>query len=278
MSSTDGGATWTPQASGTTAALNAVNCQPGACYAAGAVANGSAVLLRGSGGTWTAQNSHAPQALTGITCLDAQQCFAGGAIGTVVTTTDGGATWTQQGNPLSGPTSALNVSTSAAVGINAAACNPGRCVFGTGADGDEMTSPLVYVTVRATTPYGQAPNLTFPADSPAISVSPASEAAHLQGTLTCQTTATDHSVGGAYPISACTGLSDPGFSVVYDYAGSSDTVLFPSATGTVTGTVPATLALSLNGRRRSASSSRASRRTTSPRRPPPSPRRRATRG
>ncbi len=249
VSSADGGATWAAQTSGTTAALNAVNCQAGACYAAGAVPTGgtSATLLRGAGGTWTAQNSHAPQSLTSINCLDSQQCFAGGAIGTVVTTTDSGATWTQQSDPLSGSTSALNVTNAAGVGINAASCNTGRCVFGTGSGGDEMTSPLLYVTVKTTTPYGQAPNLTFPANSPAISVSPASEAPNLQGTLTCQTTATDHSVGGAYPISACNGLTDPGFSVVYDYADSSDTVLFPSATTPVSGTVPATLALSLGG-------------------------------
>ena len=79
--------------------------------------------------------------------------------------------------------------------------------------------------------------------NPALSSSDSSAA--LAGTLTCQTTATDHSVGGAYPISNCTGLSAPGFSVVYDYADSSDTVLFPTATAPVSGTVPATLSLTL---------------------------------
>ena len=67
----------------------------------------------------------------------------------------------------------------------------------------------------------------------------------MTGTLTCQTTATDHSLAGVYPVSNCNGLSDPGFSVVYDYANSTDTVAFPTATSPVTGTVPATLALSL---------------------------------
>jgi photosystem II stability/assembly factor-like uncharacterized protein len=250
VASPDGGATWAPQTSGTTATLSGVSCQASACYADGGLVNGSAVMLRGSGGSWTAQSSHAPQALSSVSCLDALQCFAGGALGTVVTTTDGGATWTQQGNPLSGPTNALNVGNSgptALTQINAAACNAGRCDFGTASSGDIMTSPLVVVTVKAVTAYGQAPVVTFPANSPALSVSPASEAGNLQGTLTCQTTATDHSVGGTYPITACNGLSDPGFSVVYDYANSSDTVQFPSAGGTVTGTVPATLALSLGG-------------------------------
>jgi photosystem II stability/assembly factor-like uncharacterized protein len=242
VSSADGGATWTPQTSATTAALNAVNCPSSVCYATGAVTGTNAVMLRGSGGTWTAQSSNAPQALSSITCLDAAQCFAGGALGTVVTTTDSGTTWTQQGNPLSGPTTALNAGPAGLVQINAAACNSGRCAFGTASSGDVMTSPLVTVTVHQVTQYGQAP---FPVTNPTITVSPTSEAANVTGTLTCQTTATDHSVAGVYPVTNCTGLSDPGFSVVYDYANSTDTVVFPTSTGTVTGTVPATLALSL---------------------------------
>jgi photosystem II stability/assembly factor-like uncharacterized protein len=248
---TTNGTSWTQQAGGgTTASLNAVSCQAGACYAVGSVpAGGSgATLLRGAGGTWTAQVSHAPLALNSITCLDALQCFAGGSTGTVVTTTDGGVTWTQQGNPLSGPTSALNANNGATatnnVTINAAACTAGRCVFGTGADGDELTSPLVVVTVKAVTPYG-AQSFSLPANSPALSVSPASEAANLQGTLTCTADTSHLGPGNTYAITGCNGLSDPGFSVVYDYANSSDQFQFPSAGGTVTGTVPATLALSL---------------------------------
>ena len=249
VTSTDGGGTWTAQTSGTTASLNAVSCQPGACYAVGALPSGGtgATLLRGAGGTWTAQVSHAPQSLNSITCLDALQCFAGGALGTVVTTTDGGVTWTQQGNPLSGPTSALNANDGATaannVTVNGSACNSGRCVFGTGADGDELTSPLLVVTIKAASPYA-ASSFSLPANSPALSVSPASEAGNLQGTLTC-TVDTSRIVNGTYPITGCNGLSDPGFSVVYDYANSSDQVQFPSAGGTVSGTVPQTLALSL---------------------------------
>ncbi len=249
VASADGGATWTAQTSGTTASLNAVSCRPGACYATGAVSNGSAVVLRGAGGSWTAQSSHAPLALNGIACLDALQCFAGGSTGTVVTTTDGGATWTQQDDPLSGATPALNAGGGATatnnVTVNAAACNAGRCVFGTGAGGDEMTSPLVVVTVKTTTPYG-AQSFSLPAGSSALSVSPASEAADLQGTLTC-TVDTSRFVPGTTqnPITGCNGLSDPGFSVVYDFADSTDQVVFPSGSTGVGGTVPATLSLAL---------------------------------
>ena len=91
----------------------------------------------------------------------------------MVTTTDSGTTWTQQGNPLSGPTTALNAGPTGGLAINAAACNSGRCDFGTAAAGDMMTSPLVTVTVKQVTQYGSAP---FPVANPAISVSPASEA------------------------------------------------------------------------------------------------------
>jgi photosystem II stability/assembly factor-like uncharacterized protein len=246
VTSADGGATWTAQTSGVATALNAVACPTAACYATGAAATGgNAVILNSvNGTTWTAQASNSNgQPLSGIACIDAVQCFAGGAIGTVVATTDGGATWTQRGNPISGPTTALNAGPTGITAVNAAACNIGRCALGTASSGDIMTSPLLYVTVTATTAYGSAPNLTFAPSDPALSYSQAG--ANVTGTLTCATTATDHSVGGAYPVSACNGLSADGFSVVYNYAASSDTVLFPSVTSPVTGTVPSTLALTL---------------------------------
>jgi photosystem II stability/assembly factor-like uncharacterized protein len=239
VASGDGGATWAAKTSGVTSALNAVACPSSTCYAAGA-----ALLKTTDGSSWTAQTPNDNgQTLSAVTCLDASQCFAGGALGTVVTTTDGGTTWTQRGDPISGPTSALNAGPASITAINGAGCSTARCAFGTASAGDVLTSPLVYVTVKTTTPYGSAPVVTFPATSPALSVS--DPAAQLQGTVTCQTTATDHSVGGAYPIGSCTGLTASGYSVVFDYASSSDTVQFPSATTPITGTVPATLSLTL---------------------------------
>jgi photosystem II stability/assembly factor-like uncharacterized protein len=227
IASSDGGGTWAAQTSGVTTALNAITCNVGACYAAGAVAGGSAVLLRSidGGTTWAPQASNSAQALSAVACVDALNCFAGGAIGTVVSTNDGGVTWRQQGNPLSGPTTALNVTASANVGANALACSAVRCIAGTGSSGNIMTTPLLTVTVHSSSFYGSTPSISLAANDPAITVSPASEAGHLTGTLTCSTTATATSDAGPYPVSACGGLADAGFSVVYDYPGSNHTVL-----------------------------------------------------
>jgi hypothetical protein len=59
-----GGATWAPQTSGVTVALNTVTCPAGACCATGAVIGGRAVMLKlTDGSTWTTQASNSPQAL-----------------------------------------------------------------------------------------------------------------------------------------------------------------------------------------------------------------------
>jgi photosystem II stability/assembly factor-like uncharacterized protein len=229
--SADGGATWTADTSGTTIALNAVSCPSVVCYTTGAVSSGSAVLLKTvDGTTWMPQTSHSPQALSGISCLDAENCFAGGAIGTLVTTTDG-STWAQQGDPLSGPTTALNATSSTGLALNAATCTWSRCLMGSGAQADIMDSPLLTVTVNVKTRFGTTPNLTGLLPSSAfLAYSPAAQAANVTGTLTCSTTATNGSPTGPWPITACSGLADPGFSVVYDYADSADTVVTGSQT------------------------------------------------
>ena len=220
IGSADGGATWSPRTSGAGASLNAITCPAGACYVAGAFQSGFAALYKSTDGgtTWALQASGTANPLSGIACANASACFADGTIGTVIATTDGGATWTQQGNPLSGPTTAINATS---IALNGAACTSARCVIGTGAQGDIMTTPLLTVTVHATKVYGSS--TVFPVLSPsdvAISYSPASEAANVTGSLTCSTTATAVSHVGTYTISACSGLADNGFSVVYDYANS----------------------------------------------------------
>jgi hypothetical protein len=85
--------------------------------------------------------------------------------------------------------------------------------------------PILTVTVNASGRYGTAPNMSglSPGNS-AIGYSPGAQAANVTGTLTCSTTAIASSPAGSYPISNCSGLSDPGFDIVYDYAGSSYTV------------------------------------------------------
>ena len=220
LTSGNAGLTWTPSASGVGTALNAVTCQGTACFADGA---GGVLLASTDGGaTWAPQASTTTQSLNAITCIDAFNCFAGGANGTVVTTTSGGAIWAQQGDPLSGPPSALNASNSAGLGLNVVACTALRCSIGAGSQGDMMTSPLLTVTVHGTTPYGTTPAVSgiAPGDA-SITYSVPSEAANVTGTLTCQTTATKMTSPGTFPITNCGGLSDSGFSVVYDYADSS---------------------------------------------------------
>ena len=187
ISSADGGSTWSAGTSGTTAALNAVSCPTAStCYADGAVSAGSAVLVKSTNGgsSFAAQSSGSTAALNGIACANASACFADGASGTIVTTTDGGATWAQQGNPLSGPTTALNATS---ITINGASCSAARCLFGTGVQGDIVQTPLLTVTVNVSSTYGDPVGISgLSPSNPSISYSPSSEAADVTGSLTLQ--------------------------------------------------------------------------------------------
>ncbi|MGN6430374.1 MAG: MBG domain-containing protein [Gaiellaceae bacterium] len=228
VTSGDGGATWSSATDPVSNAnLNAAACASTTCYAVGAQAStvgsplsGNAVLLKStdSGTTWAPQTSGAASTLNGIACVNSANCFADGTFGTVIATNDG-STWTQQGNPMSGPTTALNATN---IALNGAACTTARCLIGLGVQGDILDTPLLTVTVNASGTYGSTPNLSglAPGDS-AISYDPSGEAANVTGTLTCSTTAVDSSPVGSYPISNCSGPADEGFNVVYDYADSS---------------------------------------------------------
>ena len=199
LTSSNVGSTWSPGTSGTTVALNAVACPSSTCFTAGA--GGAVLKSTDNGSTWSAQTSNTPNALSGIACVTDSYCFADGTIGTVIATTDGGATWVQQGNPLSGPTTAINATNIALLG---AACNPGRCVIGTGTQGDIMTTGLLTVTAdNQSRLFGSAnPPLTAtitgfaPGDSAASAVT---------GSASCTTTAQTFSTGGNYPITCTIG-------------------------------------------------------------------------
>jgi hypothetical protein len=87
-------------------------------------------------------------------------------------------------------------------------------------------SPVLTVTVNSSSVQGTTPNLTnLPANDQAISYSPSTESGNVTGTLTCSTTATSSSPVGTYPISNCSGLSDAGLTVVYNYTGSNHRVV-----------------------------------------------------
>jgi photosystem II stability/assembly factor-like uncharacterized protein len=223
LKSSDGGSTWSASSSGVAVGLNAIACPSSTCYADGAVAAGSAELLKSTdgGGTWSPLTSGTANALSGIACASDTLCFADGAVGTIITTSDGTA-WSQQGNPISGPVSALNATN---IALNGAACTASRCVIGLGVQGDILTTGLLDVTLHATGVYGTTPNLSsISPGSSTIVFSPSGERSNVTGTLTCSTTAVQASPVGSYPVSSCSGLGDDNFTVVYNYAGSDYTV------------------------------------------------------
>jgi hypothetical protein len=99
-----------------------------------------------------------------------------------------------------------------------------------------VQEPVVSVSLNVSTPYGTAPDLSdlLPSD-PRITYDPASQAPNVSGTLTCATTATSSSPSARYPISSCSGLSDPGYTVVYDYTHSGYTITLAPVVLTFTG-------------------------------------------
>ena len=104
VATTDGGETWSPQNSGTTADLNDV------CFVGGgggpdigkgigvgrgwAVGDGGTILTTLNGGaTWTRQTSGTSADLLAVTFTDTQRGYAVGGGGTILTTLNGGASW-----------------------------------------------------------------------------------------------------------------------------------------------------------------------------------------
>jgi Bacterial Ig-like domain (group 3) len=221
----------------TTAALDGVTCASSTCAAVGAIPTGSthpAILITTNlGSSWALGTSTALEALSSVACVDANNCFAGGANGTTLVSNSGGTTWSSEGNPLSGPTTALNTGTTSSIlAIDGAACTSSACYMATSSSGDIMSSPLLTVTVNETEPFGTTPPVTtgLAPGNGAISYSP-SAGSGVTGTLTCSTSATNTSNMGSYPISSCSGLVSNGYSIVYNYGASAYnvTALAPSA-------------------------------------------------
>src|SRR5215470_14626255 len=95
LRTTDGGATWTPQFSGTTYRLRGVSFVD--ANNGTAVGDfGTIVRTTDGGATWTPQTSGTTNALYGVSFVDANTGTAVGDFGTILNTTDGGATWTRQ--------------------------------------------------------------------------------------------------------------------------------------------------------------------------------------
>lgn len=90
---TDGGATWTDQVSGTTLALHGIdfiNANEGWACGLG----GTMLHTTNGGASWTVQTSSTANLLSDVKFADSQNGWACGYTGTVLRTTNGGATWT----------------------------------------------------------------------------------------------------------------------------------------------------------------------------------------
>ncbi len=92
--STDGGATWTQQVSGTTNNLTAVSFVDANT---GTVVGTFGTILRTTDGgeTWNTQVSWTGVTLIGVTFLDEMTGTVVGQLGTILHTTDGGETWSR---------------------------------------------------------------------------------------------------------------------------------------------------------------------------------------
>ena len=90
---TDGGATWTDQTSGTTLGLHGINfINTNEGWACGFT--GTILHTTDGGTTWTAQTSNTANLLSDVKFYDAQNGWACGYTGTILRTTNGGTTWT----------------------------------------------------------------------------------------------------------------------------------------------------------------------------------------
>jgi photosystem II stability/assembly factor-like uncharacterized protein len=92
VTSTDGGASWSDQPSGTNSELLGVSCPSATCYAVGS--RGTILKSRDGGASWHDLNSATDNLLSDISCADGSNCVAIGNFGTILTTDDGGAIWT----------------------------------------------------------------------------------------------------------------------------------------------------------------------------------------
>jgi photosystem II stability/assembly factor-like uncharacterized protein len=98
----DGGTTWAREAAGLAAKVTGVACATAAscrlvtAWTSGVNSEGEARSTADGGGWgWTAASSGTTGNLRAVTCPDARTCQAVGDAGTVVTSTDGGLTWTR---------------------------------------------------------------------------------------------------------------------------------------------------------------------------------------
>lgn len=130
---TNGGSTWTAQASGTTNQLNAISCQGAFCVAVG---NGGTIgVTTNSGGTWNTKPSGTTQNLNGISCASSSFCVAAGNGGTILATTNGGNSWSKKTSGTANNLTGVSCSTTS----NCKAVGAGGTIRGTTNGGGTWT-------------------------------------------------------------------------------------------------------------------------------------------
>ncbi|MEZ0203546.1 YCF48-related protein [Ideonella sp.] len=117
LATTDGGASWQPQASGSSQNLTSVNFNADGTRG-WAVGEGGTILATTNGGAyWKPQASGSPQNLTSVSfSADGTHGWAVGEGGTILATTDGGASWKPQANSSSQRLTSVSFSADGAKG------------------------------------------------------------------------------------------------------------------------------------------------------------------
>jgi photosystem II stability/assembly factor-like uncharacterized protein len=101
LATADGGASWAPQTTGTTAALTGLAVASPSCLIA--VGEGGTVLRSGDGASWAKAASGTEETLNAVAAAGESAIWAVGATGTRLFSSDGGQTWTATATP-GGPT------------------------------------------------------------------------------------------------------------------------------------------------------------------------------
>jgi len=139
LKTSDGGATWTPQVSGTGAALFGVSAiDSSTAWAVGA--GGVIVATSDGGATWRALNSRVRADLYGVSAVSASTCWAVGSGGTILKTSDGGATWTPQGAVVVGAAAAARSAANAGAEVDGARGTDAMSGDGAATDTDTGTA------------------------------------------------------------------------------------------------------------------------------------------
>ena len=110
IATTDGGASWQPQASGTQAWLESITFTADGQRGWAVGWDGTVIATTDGGATWQPQSSGTQASLLSITVTaDGQRGWAVGGYGTVIVTTDGGATWQPQASGTRAPLNSITV-------------------------------------------------------------------------------------------------------------------------------------------------------------------------